>query len=195
MSFVFNTDKTKYLCFLFDWNAYFVNSQKYVMVYSLVVFLCSLVLLSSTAVARDTTLSLQIYQQNDHCHSLGYGKNCTDHVGCSACHWKLNIPKWNFCIRNSTASHLPGFLFECCSQGDDPEPGPEPSPAPHAFGEILQSSACEGLAKDACDVDQGCAWCVSKAVPSQCYTKTEAMQLPAAVFECKVQQEDHLSPF
>lgn len=174
----------------------YMYRKKYVMMYSLVVILCSLVLLSSTAVARDTTLSLiPIHQQNDHCHSLGYGKNCTDHVGCSACHWKLNIPKWNFCIRNSTASHLPGFLFECCSQGDDPEPGPEPSPAPHAFEEVMKSSACEGLAKDACDVDQGCSWCVSKAVPSQCYTKTEAIQLPSAVFECNVQHEDHVSPF
>jgi hypothetical protein len=149
------------------------------------VFVASLLVSCSTAAARDTARTLSHgYQLDDGCHSLGYGKNCTDHAGCSACHWRLKIPKWDFCIRNTTAAHLPGFLFECCSQGDGPEPVPEPSPDPHAFEE------CVGLGKDGCDMDQGCVWCVSQAVTSQCYTKEQAMRLPAAVFECGSKQND-----
>lgn len=160
-----------------------------------IVFAAILLASCSTTAARDTAGILSHeYNLDNGCHSLGYGKNCTDHAGCSACHWRLKIPKWDFCIRNTTAAHLPGFLFECCSQGDDPEPVPEPSPAPHAF-EGEDDAECVGLYKDVCDMDQGCAWCVSQAVASQCYTKEEAMRLPAAVFDCGSRRDtDEMNP-
>lgn len=66
----------------------------------------------------------------DSCHSLGYGKNCTDHAGCSACHWKLSIPRWDFCVKNTTASHLPGLFFSCTHGQPAPAPAPEPEPEP-----------------------------------------------------------------
>jgi len=46
------------------------------------------------------------------------------------------------------------------------------------------ASTCGAKTQDACDKNSDCTWCKSAAVPSSCYTKTEAAKLPSAVFVC-----------
>jgi hypothetical protein len=120
--------------------------------------------------------------QNDDCRELGYGKNCTDNPGCAACHWKLNIPHWNFCVSNGTASHLPKFLFECCSSGDTP--APEPPHAQYMENDEVGSPCMDLNTEEECTGNAACSWCISQAVPSQCFSKEDASKLPPAVFAC-----------
>lgn len=47
------------------------------------------------------------------------------------------------------------------------------------------TAGCDAItAKDACDKNDKCSWCLSGAVPPACKTLDEAKQLPPAVFQC-----------
>merc|ERR1719321_2387223 len=44
---------------------------------------------------------------------------------------------------------------------------------------------CQSYTADAqCNADKTCTWCTAAAVPSACYTKSDAKSLPPAVFTC-----------
>jgi len=55
-----------------------------------------------------------------------------------------------------------------------------------AISTFAVADPCNGVytAQSACDANSACTWCKAAAVPSACYTKTDAAKLPAAVFQC-----------
>lgn len=49
----------------------------------------------------------------------------------------------------------------------------------------VNANQCEShKAEDACNTDTACTWCTAAAVPSGCYSKSDAKSLPPAVFKC-----------
>lgn len=48
---------------------------------------------------------------------------------------------------------------------------------------LSNDASCAGKSESTCTGP--CVWCVSRAVPSSCYTLEEAKRLPSAVFTCK----------
>jgi len=49
----------------------------------------------------------------------------------------------------------------------------------------VSDSTCESVSDEpSCDKDSTCTWCKSSAVKSRCYAKTDAVNLPSAIFAC-----------
>lgn len=65
---------------------------------------------------------------------------------------------------------------------------PEPISNSLQYG-VLQNLDCHGLKTPETCIDNKCAWCACAAVPSSCYTKDEAAQLPSAIFNCSIAKE------
>lgn len=58
-------------------------------------------------------------------------------------------------------------------------------------GKLMDQAACDTYkAKNVCDADSDCSWCISAAVPSRCNTMADAKKLPPAVFHCDLTKED-----
>lgn len=49
-------------------------------------------------------------------------------------------------------------------------------------------AGCDGLSETRCAAAPDCVWCVAAAVPSACYSKSDAARLPPAVFTCGKQE-------
>ena len=66
--------------------------------------------------------------------------------------------------------------------------GEEPIPPPTSVDLDMgsQNDECGDLGKGSCEGNPTCAWCVSAAVPSACYTVEQAKRLPSAVFTCEL---------
>lgn len=47
------------------------------------------------------------------------------------------------------------------------------------------NASCDAIAdQGVCKKTAGCTWCVSAAVPSSCFSESDAAKLPVAVFTC-----------
>merc|ERR1711871_1739371 len=46
------------------------------------------------------------------------------------------------------------------------------------------ADACSYTDQTTCDGDSGCTWCKCAALPSRCWTKSDAAKLPAGVYVC-----------
>lgn len=143
--------------------------------------------------------------QQTSCKDYSAGTDCEAH-DCTTCQMDLGITKISFCVEPETAETLPkgklrflkhrrpaglpspvALLFthtrlsplppEMFTCGVEP-----PTPPTLAVG----SDECSDLDKGGCEGEGACAWCVSAAVPSACYTVEQAKRLPAAVFACEM---------
>jgi cathepsin X len=61
------------------------------------------------------------------------------------------------------------------------------------FTGAAHASECESLkAAGTCSANKACTWCTSSAVPSACFTKSDAKGLPPAVFKCGATRRNEL---
>ncbi|KAL4519643.1 hypothetical protein Ndes2526B_g01780 [Nannochloris sp. 'desiccata'] len=126
-------------------------------------------LLFFAVVAIGSSMITQTFAQGS-CTDVATAE-CSDHEGCELCKMDVSWAKVEFCVSEEIADKLPEQLFTC---------GEENPPLQ------LSSDECSDLDKHQCEGNASCAWCVSAAVPSACYTIEQAKRLPAAVFSCEI---------
>ena len=105
------------------------------------------------------------------CEQYG-AEECKEH-NCTLCH--STFGKFDVCFEPAVARKMPAKLFEC----EFPAP-PQPAAVDAACGQQADEASCAS--------SPGCVWCLSAAVPSACYSESEAKRLPAGAFQCKFPQ-------
>ena len=116
---------------------------------------------------------------------------CTDNYStqdsCDAdskCTWCKSAAVNSKCYAVEDAAALPPSIFACDNAAFIFEQTPEePAPIPaEEFEEprYLAGTDCENDYTDqsSCDSDSQCSWCKCSAVPSKCYNKEDAKNLP-----------------
>jgi hypothetical protein len=111
----------------------------------------------------DECVLCRAFDRLDLCFAIETAKKLPGEAWRRTCH--LAAPQSNLLpllLAQPSCSHfwLPGQLagtFKC------DWPAPEPA-----------APACDDLAQPACGSTAGCVWCISAAVPSQCYSEEDA---------------------
>jgi hypothetical protein len=99
---------------------------------------------------------------------------CADPAACSAGACTLCTDGFGnaVCLQKNVANFLATAQGLTCHK-----PGSLPAEeADSDCGKLATSTEC---------IKGGCVWCVSRAVPSACYTKEEAERLPPGPFDCQ----------
>jgi hypothetical protein len=132
-------------------------------------------------------------QEEVKCHFYRTREKCI----LNACYWCKSAAVPSSCYTKDEASQLPPAVFQCDKEQSSSlllRTEPEEK-TKEKITEVVEEKVTDSetkchfyRTKEKCILN-ACYWCKSAAVPSSCYTKDEASQLPPAVFQCDKEED------